>query len=93
MNTKQVFKNINAAFIKGAAGIGHDDVRRVIDREGDIRFKVFTSDLLQRFYDDVITGTAHTARSPGGLFRRLSSLCSMSSILLTSYPISSPFSD
>ena len=54
MNGKHAFKSINAAFInEGAAGIGDDDVRRVVEKEEDIKRKVFGSGLLQRFCEDV----------------------------------------
>lgn len=72
MNTKYVFKSINAGFInKGAAGIGVDDVRKVVDREDDIKFKVFGSDLLQRFYDDVMLLVAMTKDYWNGAYRKV----------------------
>lgn len=72
MNTKRVLKSINAGFInKGAAGIGDDDVRKVVDREGDIKFKVFGSDLLQKFYEDVMLLVAMTRDYWNGIYRKI----------------------
>lgn len=55
MDKKRAFRSINTSFIsEGAAGIGDEDVRKAVDREEDIRSKVSGSDLLQRFYEDVV---------------------------------------
>ena len=72
MNRKHAFKGINAAFInKGAAGIGDDDVRRVVDRARDISQKVFGSDLLRRFYEDVVLLVAMTRDYWNGAYRKI----------------------
>ena len=72
MNGKHVFKSINAEFInKGAASIGDDDVRKIVDREEDIKFKVFASDLLQRFYQDVALLVAMTRDYWNGVYRKI----------------------
>lgn len=72
MNRKHVFRRINAAFInEGAAGIEDDDVRKVVDREGDIKDKVTGSDLLHRFYEDVVLLIAMTRDYWNGVYRRI----------------------
>ena len=72
MNTKYVFKSINAGFInKGAAGIGDNDVRTVVDRARDIKFKVVGSDLLQRFYEDVMLLVAMIRDYWNGAYRKV----------------------
>jgi len=70
MNGKHAFRSIKAAFInEGAAGVGDDDVRRVVEREEEIKRKLFGSELLQRFCEDVVLLFAMVRNYWNGLYR------------------------
>lgn len=70
MDRKHAFRSINAAFIsEGAAGIGDNDVRKAVDREDDIKDKVSGSDLLHRFYEDVVLLFAMVGDYWNGVYR------------------------